>query len=311
MMSEAATRCGTCGLAVSDFDVFCEACGTRIAGVASGVVSDRIELDVEIAAGVTDRGLRHLANEDALYVARVKDSVVGVVCDGVSSTSGAGDAAHVAAFAAGRVLEEAIRASAAGAEWDAPGAVRAAIAAAQEAVAALPKAQGDERGAPSCTIAAAIWDGRDVTVGSVGDSRVYWIGADDARRLTRDDTWVQSAVDAGTLTERAAAVHPRAHEITGWLGLDAPALDVRVRCHRPDGSGLLVLCTDGLWNYAPTARELAMLVRSSAPRSSALELARSLTDAALASGGHDNVTVVVVPAVPADPAPSGTPEEEQ
>jgi serine/threonine protein phosphatase PrpC len=306
-MSEAATRCGTCGLAASAADVFCEACGTRIAGVASGTVSDRTEIDIATAAGVTDRGLRHSANEDALYVALVEGSVVGVVCDGVSSTVGAGDAAHVAALTAGRVLEEGIRAAAAGAALNAADAIRTAIDAAQASVAALPRPLADQRGAPSCTIAAAIWDGRDVTVGSVGDSRVYWIGADDARRLTRDDSWVQGAVEAGTITERAAAVHPRAHEITGWLGRDAPALDVRVTCHRPDGSGLLVLCTDGLWNYVPTARELAMLVRPNRA-ASALDLARSLTDTALASGGHDNVTVVVVAV---DPPPNGTPEEEQ
>ena len=279
----------------------------RLAGVASGVASDRTELDVGTAAGVTDRGLRHATNEDALYVARVEDRVVGVVCDGVSSTSGAGDASHAAALAAGRLLEQMISAGGADAAWDSAAVIRTAIDAAQDAVAALPKPRGDARGAPSCTIVAAIWDGRDVTVGSVGDSRAYWIGADDARRLTRDDTWVQDAVEAGTITARATAAHPRAHEITGWLGLDAPDLDVRVTCHRPDEPGLLVLCTDGLWNYAPTPRELALLLRSNAS-ASALRVARSLTDTTLESGGHDNVSVVVVAI---DPTPRGTCEEEQ
>ncbi len=69
---------------------------------------------------------------------------------------------------------------------------------------------------------ARVWDGDEVTVGSLGDSRAYWIGADGARRLTVDDSWAREQVDAGVLDERDAEADPRAHAITRWLGADAP-----------------------------------------------------------------------------------------
>jgi len=58
--------------------------------------------------------------------------------------------------------------------------------------------------------------------------------------------------------------------------------------------GRLVLCTDGLWNYTPGAAELAKLLDDLPTAASAAAVARSLTDTALARGGHDNITVAVV-----------------
>ncbi len=57
------------------------------------------------------------------------------------------------------------------------------------------------------------------------------------------------------------------------------------------------MCTDGLWNYTPTADELGGLVvtqDSAAP----LAVARSLVRHAVSLGGHDNVTVAVADIVP-------------
>ena len=57
--------------------------------------------------------------------------------------------------------------------------------------------------------------------------------------------------------------------------------------------GLLVLCSDGLWNYFEDVERLSDLV----PRTAAtpIEIARQFADAALDAGGNDNITVAVVP----------------
>jgi serine/threonine protein phosphatase PrpC len=55
-----------------------------------------------------------------------------------------------------------------------------------------------------------------------------------------------------------------------------------------------VLCTDGLWNYAPTAEELGGLIDALPDGAAPAAVARSLADMANDRGGHDNITVAVV-----------------
>jgi serine/threonine protein phosphatase PrpC len=62
--------------------------------------------------------------------------------------------------------------------------------------------------------------------------------------------------------------------------------------------GRLVLCSDGLWNYTPQAAEIAALLDALPPETAPIAAARSLADAALAAGGHDNITVAVLDVEP-------------
>ena len=117
-------------------------------------------------------------------------------------------------------------------------------------------------------------------------------------QLTVDDSWVQEQVAIGKLSESEAHGHPYAHAITRWLGEDAPGGAPRVTTFTPPSAGRLVLCSDGLWNYAPTNTRMGAIVRAHPPATPAIEVARALTQIALASGGRDNITVVVVDVVP-------------
>jgi serine/threonine protein phosphatase PrpC len=144
-----------------------------------------------------------------------------------------------------------------------------------------------------------------VAIGCLGDSRAYWIGPPDGlRKLTVDDSWAEAEVESGRMTEDQAEADPRSHAITRWVGADAPALDPQVVSLRPEGPGRLLLCSDGLWNYAPSLAEMAALVDRQPEPASPIELARSLTEFARTAGGHDNITVVVIdlPGSSSDPA---------
>ncbi len=57
---------------------------------------------------------------------------------------------------------------------------------------------------------------------------------------------------------------PRAHAITGWLGADAYELEPHTAAFKPDRPGVVVVCTDGLWNYAESADEMAEAVPADA-----------------------------------------------
>jgi serine/threonine protein phosphatase PrpC len=252
-------------------------------------VASRTELDLVIAAAVSDQGRVHRRNEDAFALEVLDErTVVAVVCDGISSASAGDAAAASAAAAAGEILARAI---AMGGVADA---TVEAIAAAHDAVERVPWTARTGRAVPSCTLVSAVCHGDQIVVGWVGDSRAYWIDSDGAQQLTTDDSWAQEQIAEGLLTPAEAFRDPRSHAITHWVGADAPSRPPGLVVHRPGRPGRLLLCSDGLWNYAPTPAELAALVRELPDGAAPAAVARALTEVALTRGGRDNITVAVV-----------------
>jgi serine/threonine protein phosphatase PrpC len=283
--------CPSCGRAVAAPDDVCEACQAG---------RDHGELDLGTLAGVTDRGLRHHRNEDAMALAVAEraggPATVAVVCDGVSSSQRPDEAALAAAQAAVRVLLAGVRTG-----GDLAEASREAISAAQEAVKSL-SAEEEEgnQDPPSATFVSAVMTGEAVTLCWLGDSRAYWLGdgADSAaKRLTRDDSLAGEMVAAGLVSEEDALTLPQAHVVTGWVGAESGGAAPHVATFEPPGPGVLLLCSDGLWNYRPEAAQLAELALPQA-LTDPLGAAQALVTFALDAGGMDNVTVVLAPFPP-------------
>ncbi|HEY7830388.1 MAG TPA: PP2C family serine/threonine-protein phosphatase [Solirubrobacteraceae bacterium] len=289
------TACGAPAEAI-DADRYCSRCGVR-----QRSPEDRQEIDLGVAAGVSDRGRVRARNEDALYLRTVGESGVAVVvCDGISSSLSADLAARGGADAAGAVLAEALRSEALpgdalrGDEAMFAEATRNAVAAAQQTVLEVPWTSRSDLDVPSCTLVSAVCRDGELAIGWVGDSRAYWIAEDGSRQLTVDHSWAQEQVAAGLLSAQEAGADTRAHAITRWLGRDAPDGGAQVLTMRPTEPGQLVLCSDGLWNYAPDVAGIAALLDALPPGTAAIAAAHSLTDTALAAGGHDNITVAVL-----------------
>ncbi|RXS56594.1 protein serine/threonine phosphatase 2C family protein [Streptomyces sioyaensis] len=296
--------CTACRSGAMDADGYCLQCGQ-----AQPPARDHMESEVGGVAAVSDRGHRHHRNEDffALRAAALPDgspAVVAVVCDGVSSATRPDAASTAASEAAG----EALRASLPRGTHPQQ-AMHEAIMAASSAVDALAAddapAQDEHRqqNAPACTFVGAVVGGGLLTIGWVGDSRAYWIPNDRTAppaRLTEDDSWAAQMVANNLMSEAEANADERAHAITGWLGADAYEVEPHTATFKPDGPGIVVVCTDGLWNYAETAEQMAAALPYDAP-SRPLDAARALVTHALDGGGHDNVTVALVPF----PAPAG------
>jgi serine/threonine protein phosphatase PrpC len=270
--------CMECGCTAFSEDGYCEQCGVLRPGDR-----DHVEAEAGGAAGVTDRGLRHSRNEDAMALAVAGGGIAAVVCDGVSSSPLPQAASQTAADTGLAVLTERLAAG-----EDPESATRAALARAVEAVTALADSPHD---APACTYVSAYAGKAAVTVGWVGDSRAYWLDGDASRQLTADDSWAAEMVAHGALTEAEAQAHPNAHAIVAWLGADAGEVEQHVTTFVPEGPGTLLLCSDGLWNYYPEAARLAAVLPDADP----LTAARHLVRLALDAGGRDNITVVVIP----------------
>ena len=275
-------------------DRFCELCGARL-HPPSADVADRVEVDLDGLAGISDRGHVHLRNEDAMALGRRPEdgsatTLAAVVCDGVSTVRRPELASHTAATVA---LDALLAAESTDAAATVPEMI-SAVAAAADAVSRLAPGVPD---APSCTLVAALVDTATgtITVGWVGDSRAYWLADNgDARLLTADHSWAAEMVGAGILDAGTAMRDPRAHAITRWLG-GGNAPEPGVATLSPTGPGVLLLCTDGLWNYEPEATDLAALALPVLSLSGPRAAADALTAHALDAGGRDNVTVVCIP----------------
>jgi len=276
---------------------------------------DHAEEDLGQLAGVSDRGLRHPRNEDAfgLAVAPMADGpvAVAVVSDGVSSAPRPDEASFAAVGTAIRLLAEGVQ------RGDDPAeASRTAVRAAGRALTEL---AGRDDGAPAATYVSAVVSRREITVCWLGDSRAYWLAADapadagpndtidilaGSRRVTRDDSLAEEIVAAGLASMDEAMASPQGHVITRWLGADLPDPEPHVERFAPSGPGVLLVCSDGLWNYRPEAGELAAMAMPAA-LTRPLDAAAELVKFAIDSGGLDNITVVLIPFPPV-----GKPESE-
>jgi serine/threonine protein phosphatase PrpC len=278
---------------------------------------DHMEQDLGQVAGVSDRGLRHSRNEDAMHfaVADTDDGpvAVAIVSDGVSSAPRPDEASWHAVNTGITLLAEGAQ------RGDDP--VQVSKAAVQAAGQALNDLAGPE-GAPAATYLSAIVSRREVTVCWLGDSRAYWLAANPARpagpndtidisggskRVTRDDSLAEEIVAAGLASVDEAMASPQAHVITRWLGADLPDPEPHIEHFTPVGPGVLLLCSDGLWNYRPEAAELAAMAMPTA-LTRPLDAAADLAKFALDSGGLDNITAVIIPFPPrAEPAADTVP----
>jgi serine/threonine protein phosphatase PrpC len=292
--------CVACRSGRVDPDGYCENCGH-----AQPRERDHMEQELDAVAAVSDRGLRHHRNEDCFAVSSTalpdgSPAVVAIVCDGVSSASRPDEASAAAASAANEALLESLPRG-----THPQTAMHEAIVAASEAVNALAQEPAGamehdaprHQNAPACTLVGAIMAGGLLVVGWVGDSRVYWVPEDRTQptaRLTEDDSWAAQMVAAGLMNEAEAYADERAHAITGWLGADAYELEPHTAAFKPDRPGLVVVCTDGLWNYAESVEEMAAAVPADA-QERPLHGAQVLVGHALDGGGHDNVTVALLP----------------
>lgn len=129
-------------------------------------------------------------------------------------------------------------------------------------------------------------------LGHIGDSRAYRLRDTKLEMLTADHTVVAEHVAAGRLTQEAALTHPQRSMLTRVLGLSTD-LEVDERRLSLEVGDRLLICSDGLTSMVPE-QEIAITLSGRSPE----EAAWNLIEAANRAGGHDNITVVVVDAVP-------------
>jgi serine/threonine protein phosphatase PrpC len=283
--------CLSCGGSVGP-DGYCEQCGTKQASERDHFR----EAPASWVAGVCDRGIRHAVNEDAMALLASStqgERAVLVVLDGVSNTDDSDKASLAGARAAREVLRTPLPRGMGTPESRLAAVTRVfadAVSSANDAVVSFTP-EGSEH-PPSATFVAAVVEGTTLSYANVGDSRAYWLpDGGPGVLLTVDDSAAQMQIEAG-MSRLEAESGPQGHAITRWLGKDAPDLTPRMGELTLEGPGWVLVCSDGLWNYASEPAALVAQMNA-AGTSDPAALALALTDFANAQGGQDNITVAL------------------
>lgn len=231
-------------------------------------------------AGHTDLGQVRARNEDALLQLPLRG--LAAVADGMGGHA-AGD---VASRIAVDVLDDRTRDLGPDPRSALVDAVHAAHQAILKAARADPELQG-----MGTTLTALLLDAGQCIIVQVGDSRAYRWRDDTLEQLTRDQTWVQQQVEAGTLSPERAKDHPFSSILTGALGIEEEEIDVEVVEPGVEPGDTFLLCSDGLVARLEDDDLLAVLRDHPDDIDAA---AHALVDAANEAGGPDNITVALV-----------------
>jgi PPM family protein phosphatase len=234
------------------------------------------------AAARTDPG-RVRANNEDLPIVDAARGVFGVI-DGIGGHAG-GEVA--AATARDVIVQRMARPLGTPAER-----VREAIAIANNEIFKRAGGAGELAGM-ACVITLAMVADRRLTIGHVGDTRLYKLRADGIRKLTRDHSPVGEREDAGELTEAEAMRHPHRNEVfrdVGTVFRDKDEQEFVDIIEEPlEMDAAILLCSDGLSDML-AGSTIAHIVRQHAGNPE--QVVEGLVAAANDAGGRDNITVV-------------------
>lgn len=231
--------------------------------------------------GFTDPGLVRSANQDAYHID--PEGRFCIVADGMGGHAGGEEASRIATQVIQAYLVE---------HWnsDKPNSalLKGALFQANQAI-VQSQQNHPERSEMGTTAVAVMFRNQQPWIAHVGDSRLYRLRSDKLEQMTEDHTLVAVAFKSGEITPEEARTHPYRHILSRCLGraalheIDIQALDV-------EAGDRLLLCSDGL------TEELSdHLITSYLQSNPAIAQAVvALVEAAIAKGGHDNITVVIV-----------------
>jgi PPM family protein phosphatase len=141
------------------------------------------------------------------------------------------------------------------------------------------------------TVTGARFDGTNLALAHIGDSRAYLFRHGHLERLTHDHTWVQSLVDDGKISETEAAMHPHRSLLLKVLN-GQPTNDPDLTMVSVMSGDRLMFCSDGVCGLIDDAAiEAALQVPDLS------DAAERLIAEALHQGGIDNITVIVADVV--------------
>jgi protein phosphatase len=156
-------------------------------------------------------------------------------------------------------------------------------------------AEHSELAGMGTTFSGIFVNGTSVSIGHIGDSRIYLARDGVVKQITTDHTFVQRLVDTGRITEEEALIHPRRSVLMRVLGDVEQFPEVDLETFETKPGDRWMVCSDGLSGVIPEGLMNRILLSTSTVQ----EATDLLVGEALEFGAPDNVTVVLVDVVDA------------
>ena len=240
---------------------------------------------------VTDIGLVRQENQDACTVLSFPeyDGALAVVCDGMGGAAGGSIASRLAIEHFTALMTELLQNHTG--DFDDISvqkmfgdAVYRANREVFDRAVITPELKG-----MGTTLTAALLMRRTLYLANIGDSRAYLLRSAGLARLTHDDSYVQSMIDEGRMTEEEAEHSLHRNLLTRALGTK-PYTDFSFGSFLLEAGDRLLLCSDGL-TVCCRDREIAPLLTTVKDTK---EAAEAMIAAARSAGGPDNITAVII-----------------
>lgn len=248
--------------------------------------------DVELHfAAKTDTGMARPHNEDSVVFS--VEHGLAILADGMGGYS----AGEVASGIATTVLKETLEERLKDYEWGAGAsrskrlqqmmvdAIERTNSAIYEAAQTVQKYRG-----MGTTLVAALLHHNKIVVAHVGDSRAYRLRHGQLVQLTRDHSLLQEQIDAGLVSAEWARFAPNRNLVTRAMGV-ADTVEVEIHDHATLAGDIYLLCSDGLSDMIPPKVINEVLVSHAQNLDM---ICSTLIDKANASGGRDNISVILV-----------------
>jgi PPM family protein phosphatase len=233
------------------------------------------------AIGTSDVGRKRTHNEDAFLV--MPEAGLFCVADGLGGHASGEVASRMAVEEMARIFAE-----------DVPGPEAPRLAAAmREAGRRIhERAARDLRFAGMGTTLVAAWfpERGPLLVGHAGDSRAYRFRDGEIVRLTEDHSLLSNYIRTAHPSAADIDAFPHKNVVVRALGV-RESVEVDVAPVEVRAGDLVLLCCDGLHGMVPDAR-IAEILRAEGEE--ILRANQAMVDEALAAGGGDNVTSVLV-----------------
>ena len=140
------------------------------------------------------------------------------------------------------------------------------------------------------TIVTVLFHNGCITVGHVGDSRLYRKRGNDFQQITKDHSLIQELIDRGMYTPEEAMANTPKNLVTRALGIEN-RVDVEVNEIPSMRGDIYLLCSDGLNDMVDDEEIHLTLSKYSA---NLIQAAEQLVDLANRKGGKDNISVIII-----------------
>ena len=143
------------------------------------------------------------------------------------------------------------------------------------------------------TLVVALWHDNQISVGHIGDSRLYRLRGGALEQITRDHSLLQEQIDSGMITKEQARYSQNKNLVTRAVGID-PEVEAEVHTYTAQPGDIYLLCSDGLSDMV-TDEDIRLTLSSL--QSNLPLAAQQLVQQANDNGGRDNISVILVQVV--------------